>query len=113
MYRISIWTIVGALTGLAFAILGLMPPTFPSKFWDPFYQIASVAMKPALFAYRLWVQWVPLPDGQYASLPRYYLVNIVQWLQLGFLIGVGAHLSVVRRKRAREEQFKKNHDNLA
>lgn len=111
MYRIVIWTVLGALTGLAFAILGIASPSFPSRFWDAFYQIEPAATKPAIFAYRCWVQWIPLPNGQYFSFFRFFVVNIIQWLLLGFLVGVSAHFSKRHSKKAREEQFKKNYDN--
>ena len=113
MNRITTWTIFGALTGLAFAILGSIPPTYPSGFWFVFYQIGHVAMKPAMFALRCWLEWIPLPNGQYVSLTRFFVVNIAQWLLLGFLVGASAHLSIRHRKQICERQFKRDHDNVA
>jgi len=113
MYRIAIWTILGALTGLAFAILCVIPPSLPSRFWDAFYQIEPVVMKPATLIYRCWVQWMPLHDGEFFSFIRFFVASIVQWLVLGFVVGASAHFSLRRRKECCEEQIKREHDHVA
>jgi hypothetical protein len=89
-----IWTISGAAVGLALAVLGCIPPNFPSKFWEIYFRIAPIAMKPATLAYRWWV-----PLGQEFSFFRYFTVNILQWLVLGFLAGAGVDLFMKRRRQ--------------
>jgi hypothetical protein len=91
------WTALGFLTGLAFGICVIIPPTFPSVFWKSFEKIAPIATIPSVVLYQSWEKMMPLPDGQSPSLFRIIAANVLQWAITGFFVGAAAHLSIRRR----------------